>query len=127
MEQRLKLLRKQLKLTQEEFADRLGIKRSAISNYEIGRNEPIDAVISIICREFNVNETWLRTGKGEMFRELSKDEELSKFFGEVSFGESDFKRRFISVLAQLDEAGWQLLEDIAWKLAAEAKKEKADQ
>lgn len=67
MEQQLKALRKKLGLTQEEFATRLGIKRAAISNYEIGRNEPIDAVISLICREFNVNETWLRTGEGEMF------------------------------------------------------------
>lgn len=50
MEQRLKLLRKKLGLTQEEFALSLGIKRSAISNYEIGRNEPIDAVVSLICR-----------------------------------------------------------------------------
>lgn len=66
MEQRLKKLRKELGLTQEEFAARIGVKRAAISNYEIGRNEPIDAVISLICREFNVNEKWLRTGEGEM-------------------------------------------------------------
>lgn len=67
MKQRLKALREKTGLTQEEFAARLGIKRTAISNYEIGRNKPIDAVISLICREFNVNETWLRTGEGEMF------------------------------------------------------------
>lgn len=69
MEQQLKALRKKLGLTQEEFAARLGVKRSAISNYEIGRNEPIDAVISLICREFNVSEKWLRTGDGEMLAE----------------------------------------------------------
>ncbi len=67
MKQRLKLVRKKLGFTQEEFADRLGIKRSAISNYEIGRNIPIDAVLSLISREFNVNKEWLRTGEGEMF------------------------------------------------------------
>lgn len=67
MNQRLKLVRKKLGLTQEEFADRLGIKRTAISNYEIGRNVPIDAVLSLICREFGVNAEWLRTGSGEMF------------------------------------------------------------
>lgn len=65
--ERLKLLRKSLGLTQEEFADRLGIKRSAVSNYEIGRNVPIDAVVSLICREFRVNGEWLRSGVGEMF------------------------------------------------------------
>lgn len=67
MKERMKLVRKKLGLTQEEFADRLGIKRGAISNYEIGRNVPIDAVLSLICKEFGVNGEWLRTGEGEMF------------------------------------------------------------
>ena len=67
MNNRLKCIRKQFHLTQEEFADRIGIKRGAISNYEIGRNEPIDAVISLICREFNVDYFWLTEGFGEMF------------------------------------------------------------
>lgn len=67
MEERIKQLRKHLDLTQQEFADRIGIKRNTIANYESGRNEPIDSVISLICREFNVNEPWLRKGEGEMF------------------------------------------------------------
>ena len=49
MNERIKELRKNLKLTQQEFADALNIKRGAVANYEIGRNEPIDAVISLIC------------------------------------------------------------------------------
>lgn len=67
MHERIKKLRKALDLTQQEFADRIQISRGALATYEIGRNEPIDAVISLICREFNVSETWLRTGEGEMF------------------------------------------------------------
>lgn len=67
MNERLKALRKKLGLTQQEFADRLKIKRGAIANYEIGRNVPIDAVLSLISREFGVNLEWLRTGEGEMF------------------------------------------------------------
>ena len=67
MNERIKKLRKALNLTQQEFADRIGIKRGAIANYEIGRNEPADSVCSLICREFNVNEEWLRSGSGEMF------------------------------------------------------------
>lgn len=67
MNERLKELRKKLGLTQQEFADRLKIKRGAIANYEIGRNVPIDAVLSLISREFGVNLGWLRTGDGEMF------------------------------------------------------------
>ena len=79
MNERLKELRKILKLTQQEFADRLNIKRGAIANYEIGRNAPIDAVISLICKEFSVNEDWLRTGEGEMFKERSTSEEIGYY------------------------------------------------
>jgi transcriptional regulator with XRE-family HTH domain len=67
LNERLKKLRKALDLTQQEFADRIGVKRNTIATYEIGRNTPLDAVIASICREFNVSETWLRTGEGEMF------------------------------------------------------------
>ena len=69
MNERLKKLRKKLDITQQEFADRIGIKRNSFANYETGRNKPIDAIIKSICREFNVNEEWLRTGIGEMFIE----------------------------------------------------------
>ena len=79
MNERLKELRKTLKLTQQEFADRLNIKRGAIANYEIGRNVPIDAVVSLICKEFNVNEDWLRDGSGEMFKERSPSEEIGYY------------------------------------------------
>ena len=67
MSERIKRIRKMLDLTQQEFADRIGIKRNTIANYESGRNEPVDSVISLICREYGVNETWLRSGEGEMF------------------------------------------------------------
>ncbi|MCE2603972.1 helix-turn-helix domain-containing protein, partial [Pseudomonas aeruginosa] len=67
-------LRKELGLTQEKFADRLSMKRNTIANYEIGRNEPIDAVVSLICKEFNVSEEWLRTGTGEMFKPLPEED-----------------------------------------------------
>lgn len=111
MKERIKALRKTLGLTQQELADRIGIKRNTISQYEIGRNEPIDAVISLICREFNVNETWLRTGDGEMFNPISRDLEIAAFIGEILKGEEvTFKRRLIGVLARLDESEWELLE-----------------
>lgn len=73
MKDRLKKIRKSLDLTQQEFADRIGIKRNSYANYEIGRNTPIDAIILSICREFNVNEEWLRIGKGEMFKPVPTD------------------------------------------------------
>lgn len=112
MNERLKKLRKTLDMTQQEFADKIGIKRNSLANYETGRNTPIDAIVVSICREFNVNEEWLRTGKGEMFIELSRNEEIAEFVGQLMSDEDDsFKKRLISGLAALDENGWKVLED----------------
>lgn len=122
MNERIKELRKALGLTQQEFADRVGIKRNSYANYETGRNTPLDAIVISICREFSVNETWLRTGEGEMFQPLSRDEELAQFFGKLSFGDNDFKHRFVSVLSRLDESEWGVLEKMAVDLVAEMKK-----
>lgn len=113
MKDRIKKIRKELDLTQQEFADKLGIKRNTVATYESGRNEPIDAVISLICREFDINEEWLRTGNGEMFIERSRDDQIAVFVGNILEKESDsFKRRFISMLAALDESDWETLEKI---------------
>ena len=78
MKDRMRKLRKQLDLTQQEFADRIRMKRNTVANYETGRNEPSAAVISLICREFNVNEDWLRTGEGEMFCKLETNDIVVK-------------------------------------------------
>lgn len=67
MKEQIKKLRKGMNLTQQEFADKIGISRNNIAGYESGGRQPSDAVISLICREFHVNETWLRDGTGEMF------------------------------------------------------------
>ena len=83
MNERIKELRKELKLTQQEFADALNIKRGAIANYEVGRNEPIDVVISLICKTFNVNEEWLRVGVGDMFLELPEEDEEAAYVSEL--------------------------------------------
>lgn len=71
---RLKRLRKELDLTQEAFASRIGSVQNTITGYESGRRNPSAPVISLICREFDVNEEWLRNGTGEMFAPESNDE-----------------------------------------------------
>lgn len=81
---RIKELRNSLDLTQQKFADRLGIQRGIIGKYEVDVSAPSDAVISLICREFNVREAWLRDGTGEMFEQLTEDEDRSRFFGDLS-------------------------------------------
>ena len=127
MENRLKELRKTLGLSQQEFADKIGIKRGAVANYEVGRNTPIDAVVSLICREFNVNEYWLRTGEGEMFRQKSRQEEFAEFAAQLVGGELDpFQSALIAVVSKLSPEHIAMLADIAKQMAEEYKKEKAD-
>ena len=70
--------------------------------------------ISSIVREFSVNENWLRTGEGEMFLTLTRDEEIAAFMGELLSSESNsFKHRLIAALVKLEESDWQALEKIA--------------
>jgi len=119
---RIKAIRATQNITQQDFAERIGISRGGLANYEVDRNVPIDAVIVSICREFGVNESWLRTGEGEMLRPVDRDEEIAAFMGDVMCGETpDFRRRLIAVLAKLDSSEWELLEKMAQKLAAECK------
>jgi len=118
MKERMKKLRKTLDLTQQEFADRIGIKRNSYANYETGRNTPIDAIIVSICREFNVNEEWLRNGTGDMFLPTNRNADIARLTKELLSEESDsFKNRFISMLANLSVTEWEFLEQKAKELA----------
>ena len=115
MYKRLKKLRNELEMTQQEFADVLGTARGNISAYEVGKNAPSDAVISLICKtdfpKGRVNETWLRTGEVEMFIEASRDEQIAAFVGGILKDEEDtFQKKFISMLAALDESDWEVLQ-----------------
>ena len=111
MKDRIKKLRKELDLTQQEFADKIGIPRDSIGGYEPGRRNPSEAVISLICAKCNVNEEWLRTGQGEMFIKRTRDEQIASFIGSIQANEDDsFKKRFISMLSALDESEWEVLE-----------------
>lgn len=125
MGDRIKALRQSLGLTQQEFAEKVGIKRGAIANYEIGRNIS-DVVINSICMTYNVNERWLRTGDGEMFVQISRDEEVMAFVGDVMRGEEDnFRRRFLLALSRMPEERWADIEAFARQITAENKE--ADQ
>lgn len=73
LKNRIKKIRKDVGLTQVKFGERIGVKGNTITNYENGLRNPTDAVILSICREFNINEKWLRTGEGEMFNIINDD------------------------------------------------------
>ncbi len=112
MKERLKALRKELRLTQQEFADRVGISRGNIGAYEVGKNAPSDAVISLICREFHVNEEWLRTGNGEMFVEETPDEEFMRMAKAVASGDTEADRmirRTLMYFYEMDDLGRKTL------------------
>ena len=116
LKERSKTLRKELGLNQTDFGQRLGIKQTTVAGYETGAKNPMDSVIVSICREFDVNEDWLRNGVGEMFRPMTRHEKISRFAGSLIKEEDEsFKVRLFEVLAQLDENEWEVLESIAKK------------
>ena len=79
-------------------------------------------MLDAICREFSVNQTWLRTGEGDMFTETAKEEQLYAFVGDVMHGAPDFRRQLLSVLSRMTPEEWTLLEKKAWELVDEMKK-----
>ena len=118
--ERLKELRRKMGLTQQEFSDKLGIKRNAIATYEVGKSNPGDSVISLICREFSVSEAWLRTGEGEPFKVARRDQQIESFINRILEDEPEGpKARLVAALAGLDEQGWDVLVDLAQKMVAE--------
>ena len=128
MQSRIKAVRKAVGLTQSEFGERLGVKGNTVTGYETGLRAPSDAILLSICREFNVNEDWLRTGEGAMFLERSRDDELAAFFGDVLSGQpDDFRRRLIAALSRLSVDEWAMVEHVATKLAEDMKKADQDE
>jgi transcriptional regulator with XRE-family HTH domain len=121
LNERLKKLRKALDLTQQQLAEHLGVKRNTVAQWELGINAITEQVITSICREFDVNKEWLRTGEGEMFVIRSNEEELAAFFGDILNDGSSFKKRFISALAALDTEDWEVIEKFINSIIAEKK------
>lgn len=111
MNERVKELRKALGLSGEKFGERIGLKKSVISQMETGKTGTTDQTIKTICREFNVNEEWLRYGNGEMFIETKSDNELFKWAGKV-LGSKDmtFRKSFVNALSKLSEDDWEKVE-----------------
>lgn len=125
MKDRIKAVRKELALNQTDFGLRIGVKQGTVAAYESGSRIPLDSVIVSICREFGVSEQWLRTGEGEMFVRLSREEEITKFaMSVIRDPDSEFQRRFISVLARLTPEQWKLMESMAHQLLAPPDNEK---
>lgn len=121
---RLHELRKNyLKLTMEEFGNRLGVTRAAISNLEGGTRGITDQMCKSICREFNVSEAWLRDGSGDMFIPRTRNQIIGDFLNSImEDNDNSFRKAFIEALSKLDEPEWLVLEKIADEIAANKKR-----
>lgn len=110
-------------LTKTAFGERLNVSQSHVSRLANGETAPSDRTIVDICREFGVSEHWLRTGEGEMFVRLSREEEITKFAMSVVRGpNTEFQRDLLATMAKLEPAQWQLMEQMLDDLIAQRTK-----
>lgn len=114
MNVRLKQIRKALNLTQQEFADRLKIKRNTVATYETGKSNPSDAAVSLICREFNVREEWLRNGTGEMSK-ASPSSALDALSEEYSLSNAAYVmiEKFVNLKPEAQETIFNYVREVA--------------
>lgn len=118
--ERIKKLRRELNLTQQEFAGRIGSTQNALTGYETGRRNPSRSVINNICKTFRVNEDWLKTGTGEMFRQISRISQIEEFVNNVFVQKPlSFQMRFLTMLCDLSESDWKVLERMAYTIIEE--------
>lgn len=116
MNERVKELRKVLGLSGEKFGERIGIKRAAVSKIENGDNGLTEQTIKSICREFNVNEIWLRTGVGYMFAEMSKKEKVAKIVGKSLREDDEFVQNVFIALGELTPDEWNVIKKFVDKI-----------
>lgn len=122
---RLKELRKTLGLSQEAFGSKLGVQKSAISKIEKGENGLKEQLIKLICVEFNVNESWLKTGEGQMFNELTREEAITEYIAGLVSDNSkdrDFEKRFFRAMASLNKEQWLVVQEIMDKMVEDNEK-----
>lgn len=101
--ERVKVLRAALHLSQEAFGKRLGVTGTAVSRMESGDRDVTEQMKLAIMREFNVREEWLRNGTGEMFNELSQEEEVAYIVGQALPQAPDFIKDTFIALGKLSQ------------------------
>lgn len=114
LKDRIKKVRKYFGLTQDEFAKRLGTVQNTITGYETGRRNPSGSAQQLICKEFGVNEVWLRTGEGgddNMLTKVSEDDRYSLNLGRLSITENEFVKNGVNILAETEPEKLKILED----------------
>lgn len=112
--ERVKSVRKKRELTLEKFGERLGVTKTAISRIEKGDRSLTEQMFKSICREFGVNEVWLRTGEGgddNMFTKVSEDDRFSLNLGKLSQSDNEFAKNMLNAIAEADPEKLKIIED----------------
>ena len=116
---------KSMNIKKTEFAARINVSQAFVSQLTSGTSRPSDRTISDICREFGINEIWLRTGSGEMFQPLTRRDRIASFVGHALQDEPDsFRLKLIDALAVLTPEDWAVLAKMAPRVESEWKSEK---
>lgn len=111
--ERIKKVRKSLGLTLEKFGKRIGLKKSAVSLIENGKNSVTDANVKAICREFGVDYIWLTTGDGEMF--VDTDDDFIERIDRIMAGEDDARKNLFKFMLELSDEDIEALDRLMKK------------
>ena len=122
MKNRIKKIRSDMNLSQEDFGKKIKIVRSSVAKLESGENNPSEQTIALICREFNVNEEWLRTGNGEPY--TPEEDRFSSYLSSIANGNDYLIRDFIEVYMELENQYRDALKVIAEKMYEKRKSRK---
>ena len=122
MKNRINLIIQQANISKSKFAERLNVSQAFVSQLCSGAREPSDRTIADICREFRIREEWLRTGEGDMAIADTERDKLQTFFADVLATAPDERSAFVAALADLPDALWPLVADLARKYADNVKK-----
>ncbi len=131
MNNRIKELRKELKYSQDEFGLKINLSRSHVASIENGLKNITDRVINDICREFNVNEEWLRTGAGEMFKKVPEEDEVALYISELLEDNGNnpiftIIKEIMHTYSQLDNKSQEVLKDYGNKLLTNLRETKIE-
>lgn len=122
--ERIREIRKSKGLTMEQFGEKIRVSKQTISNFENNNRNPSEQIILSICREFNINEDWLRTGEGEMRPTLTREAEIAEITATLFRDqEESFRYRLIKALSVMDEDNLKYLEQLAEDIVNNKKKD----
>ena len=120
---RFRIVFEQSGLSQDKFAKKIKRSRGEIANIIYDKVVIRDEIIEAVCEQFRIREEWLRTGEGEMSIADTQREKLQAFFADVLATAPDERSAFVAALADLPDAFWPLVAELARKYADSLKKE----